>query len=101
MLSQQDQEMRRNVPDPLYAGGSHYCGSERWRKAIITLAPELRTKLHPYEKDIVVKLQAKEGLSETDVITITSQANPIDKVDKLLDRRIPGFPNSSALYWMK
>ena len=27
MLSQQDQEMRRNVPDPLFAGGSHFCGS--------------------------------------------------------------------------
>ena len=27
MLSQQDQEMRRNVLDPPYAGGSHYCGS--------------------------------------------------------------------------
>ena len=27
MLSQQDQEMRRNVPDPLLAGGSHFCGS--------------------------------------------------------------------------
>ena len=27
MLSQQDQEMRRNVPDPSFAGGSHFCGS--------------------------------------------------------------------------
>ena len=27
MLSQQDQEMRRNVPDPLFAGGIHFCGS--------------------------------------------------------------------------
>ena len=27
MLSQQDQEMRRNVPDPLFTGGSHFCGS--------------------------------------------------------------------------
>ena len=27
MLSQQDQEIRRNVPDPLFAGGSHFCGS--------------------------------------------------------------------------
>ena len=27
MLSQQDQEMRRNVPDPSFAGGSHLCGS--------------------------------------------------------------------------
>ena len=26
MLSQQDQEMRRNVPDPSFAGGSHLCG---------------------------------------------------------------------------
>ena len=27
MLSQQDQEMRRNVPDPSFAGGTHFCGS--------------------------------------------------------------------------
>ena len=27
MLSQQDQEMRRNVPDPSFAGGIHLCGS--------------------------------------------------------------------------
>ena len=27
MLSQQDQEMRRNVPDPRFAGGSHFCES--------------------------------------------------------------------------
>ena len=27
MLSQQDQEMQRNVPDLLFAGGSHFCGS--------------------------------------------------------------------------
>ena len=27
MLSQQNQEMQRNVPDPLFAGGSHFCGS--------------------------------------------------------------------------
>ena len=27
MLSQQDQEMRRNVPDPSFAGGSHFCES--------------------------------------------------------------------------
>ena len=27
MLSQQDQEMWRNVQDPLFAGGSHFCGS--------------------------------------------------------------------------
>ena len=27
MLSQQDQEMWRNVPDPSFAGGSHLCGS--------------------------------------------------------------------------
>ena len=27
MLSQQDQEMRRNVPDPSFAGVSHFCGS--------------------------------------------------------------------------
>ena len=27
MLSQQDQEMRQNVPDPSFAGGSHFCGS--------------------------------------------------------------------------
>ena len=27
MLSQQDQEMRRNVPDPSFVGGSHFCGS--------------------------------------------------------------------------
>ena len=27
MLSQQDQELRRNVPGPLFAGGSHFCGS--------------------------------------------------------------------------
>ena len=27
MLSQQDQEMRRNVPDPSFADGSHLCGS--------------------------------------------------------------------------
>ena len=28
MLSQQDQEMLRNVPDPLFAGGSHFCGRD-------------------------------------------------------------------------
>ena len=27
MLSQQDQEMRQNVPDPSFADGSHLCGS--------------------------------------------------------------------------
>ena len=27
MLSQQDQEIRRNVPDPSFAGSSHLCGS--------------------------------------------------------------------------
>ena len=27
MLSQQDQEMWPNVPDPSFAGGSHFCGS--------------------------------------------------------------------------
>ena len=27
MLSQQDQEVLRNVPDPSFAGGSHFCGS--------------------------------------------------------------------------
>ena len=36
-------------------------------------------------KEIVIKLQAERGLSETDVITITSESNPIYKVDKLLD----------------
>ena len=27
MLSQQGQEMRQNVPDPLFVGGSHFCGN--------------------------------------------------------------------------
>ena len=27
MLSQQDQEMWRNVPDPSFTGGSQFCGS--------------------------------------------------------------------------
>ena len=27
MLSQQDQEMRQNVPDPVFAGDCHFCGS--------------------------------------------------------------------------
>ena len=58
---------------------------KKWSKAIISLAPELRTKLHPYVEDIVVRLRAERGLSEIEAITITSQGNPIYKVDKLLD----------------
>ena len=35
MLSQQDQEMRRNVPDPSFAGGSHLCGSGAGNETIL------------------------------------------------------------------
>ena len=35
MLSQQDQEIRRNVPDPSFAGGSHLCGSGTGNETIV------------------------------------------------------------------
>ena len=38
MLSQQDQEMWRNVPDPSFAGGSHFCGSGAGNETRVQLA---------------------------------------------------------------
>ena len=43
MLSQQDQEMWRNVPDPSFAGGSHFCGSRAWERDY----PVPRSQAHP------------------------------------------------------
>ena len=40
MLSQQDQEIWQNVPDPLFAGGSHFCGSGAGDKTIMLLSRE-------------------------------------------------------------
>ena len=42
MLSQQDQEMRRNVPDPSFVGGSHFCGSGAGNKTSLWRASLLR-----------------------------------------------------------
>ena len=38
MLSQQDQEMRRNVPDPSFVGGSHFCGSGAGNETSLAVA---------------------------------------------------------------
>ena len=40
MLSQQDQEMWRNVPDPSFAGGSHFCGSGAGNETTLPSAVE-------------------------------------------------------------
>ena len=66
MLSQQDQEMRRNVPDPLYAGGSHYCGSGAGHET--TEMDKLKTvdiASNGRFKYILIKLTSSTGESKT------------------------------------